>query len=320
MPFPLVSLKGSNVKLESADWNQLDEDHTKTINAVDGDQVSPTNPVEFIGGIVRFKTAGVLAVGDSGEAVIEEDGILTVEADGSIELEAGGGILANVGSVINMSGVQAINGTLVVNATENIANGGEFNVESGGVATVESGGIIRLEGTTVPTYLSPSARTFTRTACHLALYDQSVWDAGPFAAPTNGYYVSTSNAGNSGDRIVFAIDPPDGSTITAISVWTDPPGGHVGDPAEKTRLRLYEQNVATGAAITEVFDLADPDTVAGTYQSAHAITQSGLSVTVDKSTKTYFVIVVPENDTNSIVGTKIWPPRFTFTRAKLGEE
>jgi hypothetical protein len=284
---------------------------------VDGDLASPSAPVEFEGGIVRFKTTADLQI-DS-DLTVRNGGVATVESGGAITCESGGGILMESGSVINVQAgaVEAINGTLTVNSTQNLENGSELNVKAGSQINVKASSAVIFEGSTTPTY--DSARTFTRTACHVANFDGAKW--AQTIVPNVGYYTSNSTAAASEDVITFAIDPPDGCTITAVSVWTDPPGAHAGEPGAKTTVKLYEQNVATGAAITTVFTEADPATVGGaTYEPAHAITKSGLSHVVDKSTKTYFVVVIPESGANSIVGTKIWPPRFTFTRAKLGEE
>lgn len=295
-----------------------------------------------LGGTIVFTSGSMLDGSTIATLTLENTSILTAASGAIVTLATGSNILFDAGSATTFDGDVDLGGAMVISSggAIGVASGGEIFLDNGGLFTVQSGGDIVVEnggevtvssgathaiasggtltlgGTVTPTH---AARTFTRTACHVANFDGSKWSE--TVVPNVGYYTSNSIAAASTDVITFAIDPPDGCTITGVSVWTDPPGAHAGEPGVKTTVRLYEQNVVTGAAITQVFTQEDPATVAGgTYEPAHAITKTGLTTVVDKTTKTYFVVVVPESGANAIVGTKIWPPTFTFTRTKLGEE
>lgn len=307
MPFALVANKAANQILNSAEWNQIDEDHTRTVNVVDGDTCSPTNPVEFTGGIVRFKTAGVLAIGATGELTIENTGDLVAESGATATFESGSALVLDAGSVLNLTGTGAVNGLLGVNT--------DLNVNNGGTLAILAGGVLELQSTITPTYDSP--RTFTRTANPVAAYNFTNY-ASPVHQSPVGHYTYVVLDDGTDAWLMFAIDPPDGCTITSCTIRIDPPA-HANQPAIMPELHLYTQNVTDGSAVTDDSQ-ADTSADAAAYGAAHSITVTGLSIAVDKSLTAYWLGFRGEGITDGVANCRVDIPRVTFTRAKLGEE
>ncbi|HZL93359.1 MAG TPA: hypothetical protein VFB99_06930 [Vicinamibacterales bacterium] len=319
MPFARVNPPGwgPNVLFQSAEANQLDINVSRSANVTDGDTWTPAAPIIVNSGVLRMAGTSDLEIETGADLLVKNGGDVIVENGGDITIQSSAAIVVDVGGTITLNGTETVQGTLTINATENIANGGELNVESGGVATVETGGILRFEGTTTPTYVTPSARTFTRTASPVAAYNFTNYASPVHQTPTGNYTYNVLSDGTDA-WVLFAIDPPDGCTITECSIRIDPPV-HANVPAIPPELHLYTQNVTDGSAVTDDSQI-DTSVDGAAFSVAHTITITGLSRTIDKDTTACWLGFRGYGITNGVAVCRVYIPKFTFTRAKLGEE
>lgn len=94
-------------------------------------------------------------------------------------------------------------------------------------------------------------------------------------------------------EIAIPIGPelvPNGSTITAVSAWIDPPAGHTGtNPSTMPAIKLDKLAAASSIAPSTIGTAVDA-TGSGSYESAHSITLSGLTEVVDHATYAYYLM------------------------------
>ena len=98
-----------------------------------------------------------------------------------------------------------------------------------------------------------------------------------------------------------AIDLPNGSTLTSITVTVDP-ALHVSLPANMPTLIAYKVPISTGVSASLFALVTDSSANAGAYSAVHTITKTGLSEVIDNATYAYFVQYEHESGANSAAG------------------
>ena len=99
-------------------------------------------------------------------------------------------------------------------------------------------------------------------------------------------------------QLIVPFDEPHGATITRLAVWCTPKSGHAGLPSLMPRLLLQRRDLATGTTTT-LATLTDSTAVLGSYTGTRHTINQGLSVTLDRSSYSYFIILESEGGTNA---------------------
>jgi hypothetical protein len=131
----------------------------------------------------------------------------------------------------------------------------------------------------------------------------------PNSAASEWQDVGATSAPNPGDTLFQEITAGHGETITQVRVWvigqssgtkpTTNPG-----TSSPLSFSVVEQNIETGAQTSHPVSGAYADTAtngtgAGDYGARHAITSPVLSITINRATSRYFVIMAGEYGTGS---------------------
>jgi len=123
-----------------------------------------------------------------------------------------------------------------------------------------------------------------------------------------------------GARCYWPLKLPDGATLTAIATLIHPVGGHGALPAVMPSFKVVSIHGSLGTAADEVSLVTDSSANTTAYQLLHAITSGSLSVVINNAAKRYLVYLETEFSTNSIIGTKVYQPYYTFTMTNLDFE
>ncbi|WP_434048056.1 MULTISPECIES: hypothetical protein [Sorangium] len=141
----------------------------------------------------------------------------------------------------------------------------------------------------------------------------SVVGASGFTAEAGGFVTQSST---SDANVTWEIEPPDGSTLTSVSIVVQP-NAHGSLPTVMPKLRVMRtsSNEITLQTVGSVATDASGST--GAYNSIHPITVSGLSEAVDRSQYNYFVKLEGEASTNSMTGLQAGVPKWVATMTEL---
>lgn len=136
--------------------------------------------------------------------------------------------------------------------------------------------------------LQYGSRSITRAIPLPGAYAQTVW-----AFDTANLMWQTS--ANTASLLAIPLHLPHGATLTALSATYRGGSGHGGTmPGNKPELTLI--NMPVGATSGSVIGtVVDPTVSAATFETAHAITLSGLSHVVNNTTNAYFAWVKSES-------------------------
>lgn len=167
-----------------------------------------------------------------------------------------------------------------------------------------------------------SARTYTRVAKGILHIDGTIWQPTGTAGAGFPYLVVQSITITPlalADHLVYAIDPHDGATITAVTARVK--GGPLmgGLPANTPIVTLYRVDLTLGT-VTSVGAQTDTSANIAAYQALHTVTISGLSEVVDSTKYAYLVRVQGDTGSGGTFGSEFYAPTCTFTRGKLGQE
>jgi hypothetical protein len=165
------------------------------------------------------------------------------------------------------------------------------------------------------THAMPAAGTsFTRVSNGSPSIDSTASTAGWGLYHTNPF-AQWQNL-TLGDAIIFPLGPeclPNGVTLTGVSQEFTGSASDVALPATLPTLNVYKVDKFGNG--TNLGAQLDSSGTLGAYQAQHAVSVTGLSVTIDRSQFTYWAYVQPEASTNSHVGMLVCSPVVTFTGA-----
>lgn len=99
------------------------------------------------------------------------------------------------------------------------------------------------------------------------------------------------------------LDVVRGDIITSVTVWVKGGGGHVGLPATKPALSLWEWQSGVETP-NQIDSTIDTSVTTGHYDALHAIQLLDIAVTVG-SDKRYFLRVTGEDSTNALTGLEV---------------
>lgn len=202
-----------------------------------------------------------------------------------------------------------------LNANKMNVSGGSFSGAVTGsaitmTASVASlsitGGAIALTGST-PVTLSPRSVTRVDSMTFFPV-NSSYWTSMP-----TGNQVTTSGSASG----IFPIDPPHGSTITAVSAFTTPASGHGGLPAGMPYIMLWRDNAPALSGATMV-SATDASATVSAYQASHVISAS-TSTVVDKTTYRYAIYVWSESGANALSGAYFPGVAYTVSLSALDQ-
>jgi hypothetical protein len=130
-------------------------------------------------------------------------------------------------------------------------------------------------------------------------------------------YTNLTITGSLGAQVSLqSLDVPHGAVLTGLSVYVDPANATPPAATTPTTLKLIQLDMTTGSQ-TALFTLADPAT-GGTYGTYHAITKTGLSVSIDRTRYLYLSQVVSEvGDAASTC--QVYPSLWTATVTSVDE-
>lgn len=136
----------------------------------------------------------------------------------------------------------------------------------------------------------------TRTALQrqsiVSAIESGSWSLGEFAHQNTAI-------GGTAASLIFPLRLPHGSTITAIQCWYDAGGGHAALPSIMPKIELRECTLSTDTRNT-VGSQSDTSASVAAFEARHTITLSGLSYTVDNSTKAIVALVTAEFGSNAL--------------------
>lgn len=162
---------------------------------------------------------------------------------------------------------------------------------------VLGGNGLKLDGTL---QLDLTARTVTRSMASLD---------GDTSIAANWSYTPTAlaweNAGAAvAGEVVIPLVLPHGQTLTSVSVRIDPPNGRGAGNDVGTPPAFALEQVDIDNAITNLGNGADPTggVIASGYESAHYVTLTGLTTTIECDKYRYLVRFTGESGANSTTG------------------
>lgn len=160
--------------------------------------------------------------------------------------------------------------------------------------------------------VSVASRSITRAVEHPWTYSDADWQL-----DSNGFPTSQAI----GVVAWLPLHFPDNCTITAVTVYIDPPGGHAafpgGAPTFPT-ITLYDYGTS-GIPVTYGPATDAPASVAA-YESIHALTLSGLSINSGRAGNRYKLKFTDESGGNGIAGMKLKLELATYTCTEYDED
>lgn len=212
-------------------------------------------------------------------------------------LTASGGVTCN--STLTVNGTATLNGT--VNATSNAQINTLF------ISSANPIGLV-------------STRTYTRPCRPTPYLSPTYWTHPGFQAPIHTYFTHALASTNTGARIIYDMDVPNGSVITGASMWIFPPGGHGALPTNMPRMLIYRQDRAAGGNATLLATVTDTSPDVPTYETRHHIISGVLAISINATDYSYILVVEGESDGTAASGGLYEIPDVTFTRTSLAEE
>lgn len=201
--------------------------------------------------------------------------------------------------------------------TANLTTNGAVTIQSGGSIVVQSGAALTVQGTlTISNGVEfATPRSYTRSSTGTIWFDATEWGAG-----TNGmFFLQNTPPGSGGSQtpVSWVLDVPAGSTITSITWYIDPAGGHGALPGTLPSLLVRELNPADGTS-TNIVTMADTSPDVGTYEAAHTIA-SGVLAYATTAGRIVVASMLGEKGANEVAGGRFYPPVVTFTRTTVSE-
>jgi hypothetical protein len=159
-----------------------------------------------------------------------------------------------------------------------------------------------------------ASRSITRIVETTPVSDTSQWAADPL---TFGAFRALDTTAN---FLYYMIHVPHGVTLTAVSVYLEGLAGHGGLPATMPAVALITVTPSSGSSAITSGPTSDSSANVAAYEAAHAITLSGLSVSIDRTTKRYIVRVSNESSTNSLHYLTVYGVAVTYTTTAYDED
>lgn len=274
-----------------------------------------------IGGVGAITAPGVLGQGDATGA----NGGPGVRGEGGTQ--AAGGVFVGNGPGAGATCTGGSSGVGLIAQGNAGASGAEI---TGGATNADAiratptgtgqalkclAGGIRLDDNTKSIAFT-TAKSFTRSVSGLLIVDLSEW-----TQQSGGHYFTQSNApSGAGIRtpLPWIMQVPAGSTITGISFYVDPSGGHAMLPGVLPQFTAVDIDPATGG-LTNITNQTDTSASVMVYEAAHTVAKTGLSYAVGAG-HVIAVNVYGEQGPDQVDGGQYWMPVITFTRAQIGEE
>ncbi len=154
------------------------------------------------------------------------------------------------------------------------------------------------------------SRSETRVAEGTPLFRIAEWDFG-----TNGVMVSIST---SGAEFNWPLDLPHGQVLNAVTLYLWGAPGHGGNIGTPPRI-VVEYHDITTQTTTDLGNTVDPGIVAA-YEVAHTLAVSGLTHTIDRTTRRYFAKIRAESGANAAAGLSVFGVSYTVTRTTIGQD
>lgn len=174
-----------------------------------------------------------------------------------------------------------------------IANGGAM-VASGACSfegPISMGGTFTFQGTLTQLLASRSRVKTEQTTVHIGDYSKAMHIG------TAGLVMFTVNS--LADALLI-LDVPHGATLTKIECMIRPSENHAALPRALPTIKLI--SVTTANVRTNLGAATDPSTELDDYQTIHAITLDGLSVTINNETTLYKLRIRNESTDNAMSG------------------
>lgn len=223
-----------------------------------------------------------------------------------------------------------IKGTMIGSVSPAITGTATFeNVSASGTLGVTGAttlGATDINGTTTLDGATTAANFTMSSTNKVKLASRSITRIQPYFFVTEAPTVWTANfwgeaeqlLDNSTDPASCPIRVPHGAVLTAVSVRVAAVGGHGGLPGTMPRIFVTRHN-DTGAH-TSLGNQIDTSASTGTYQTAHDITLSGLSETIDRTLYRYSARLTGEAGANFIAGLRAVYVSCTYTITAYDED
>ena len=125
--------------------------------------------------------------------------------------------------------------------------------------------------------------------------------------------------GGTAGRMSAVIRPPNGQTLTALSLWLDP-APHAALPATPPQFEFQSITVAASTAVTVIATKVDSSNLA-TYPTYHEVAMTGLSTVVNASALAYRILLDGESGADSEVNMQAYGwMKLVYTRTSIGED
>lgn len=129
------------------------------------------------------------------------------------------------------------------------------------------------------------------------------WVFGATAVGALGLYQAVAPTSGGGPALWLELEQPKKAVLKDISVTIRPLGGHGSLPTGMPSFELYSQTNASDSVPTLVGTVTDTSLTTGAYQTAHALSLTGLSAPFDPSGNLrYFARVEGEAGPNELAG------------------
>lgn len=229
-----------------------------------------------------------------------------------------------LGSTVTLEGTTSIESAalLGITAAEDVIVTGTLDVT--GQATlgpVDINGTTTLDGATTASDLTMSgttnvklaSRSITRVQSSQATTDD---DSGWVLDNTSGkmLQIDTSQL----PRVVSPLRVPHGATLTAVGISINPADGHANLPANMPIVDVYALDY--DGTVTPIGSATDGSANVAAYEAHHEIPVSGLSVTIDRTTKRYFATLRGESGANSAINLLYVATKATYTITRYDED
>ena len=125
--------------------------------------------------------------------------------------------------------------------------------------------------------------------------------------------------GGTAGRMSAVIRPPNGQTLTAISLWLDP-APHAALPATPPQFEFQSINVAASTAVTVIATKVD-NSALGTYVDYHEVAMTGLSTVINATALAYRILLDGESGADSANNLQAYGwMKLVYTRTSIGED
>lgn len=154
------------------------------------------------------------------------------------------------------------------------------------------------------------ARSYTRSTRGTIYFNDSEWTSGTNAM----WFIQATAPGSGGTRfpVSWVLDVPPGSTITGITWYVAPAGGHGALPGQLPELLVRELNPANGTS-ANVVSMTDTSASVVAYEAPHTVSSGVLSYATTEG-RTVIATMYGEKGPNEVSGGNFYPPVVTFTR------